>query len=63
MGHSPKRTQLFERTVRQFDADTPWWLGVMPCRNMLGQRRVIGYKAHPVLFGEWICVDIEAKVC
>jgi hypothetical protein len=29
---------------------------------MLVQRGVIGYKAHPVLFGEWICVGIEAKV-
>jgi hypothetical protein len=41
---------------------TPWLLGVVPCRNMLVQRGVIGYKAHPVLFGEWICVGIEAKV-
>ena len=24
--------------------------------------RVIGYKAHPVLLGEWIYVDIDARV-
>ena len=33
-----------------------------PYRNMLAQPRVIGYKAHPVLLGEWIYVDIDARV-
>jgi oligopeptide transport system substrate-binding protein len=59
---SPERTQLFERMARQFEADTPWRLGVAPYRSMLVQPRVIGYKAHPVLLGEWIYVDVDAKL-
>jgi oligopeptide transport system substrate-binding protein len=62
MADSPERTRLFERMTRQFEADTPWHLGIAPYRNMLAQPRVIGYKAHPFLLGEWIYVDIEAKV-
>jgi len=62
IGDSLERTQLFERMARQFEADTPWRLGVARYRNMLVQPRVIGYKAHPVLLGEWIYVDIDTKV-
>jgi ABC-type transport system substrate-binding protein len=62
MRDSPERSQLFERMARQFEADTPWRLGVAAYRSMLAQPRVIGYKAHPVLLGEWIYVDIDAKV-
>ena len=62
MRDSPERSQHFERMARQFEADTPWRLGVAPYRNMLAQPRVIGYKAHPVLLGEWIYVDIDARV-
>jgi len=58
---SPERSELFERMDRQFEADTPWRLGVVAYRSMLAQPRVIGYKAHPVLLGEWIYVDIDAK--
>ena len=47
--------------ARQFEADTPWRLGVARYRNMLSQPRVIGYKAHPVLLGEWIYADVEAN--
>jgi ABC-type transport system substrate-binding protein len=61
MPDSPQRNQLFERMARQFEADTPWRLGVAPYRSMLAQPRVVGYKAHPVLLGEWIYVDIDAK--
>jgi ABC-type transport system substrate-binding protein len=59
---SPERNRLYERMSRQFDADTPWRLGVARYRNMLAQPRVIGYKAHPVLLGEWIYADIDKKV-
>jgi len=61
MGDSPERTRLFERMAREFEADTPWRLRVAPYRNMLVQPRVIGYKAHPVLLGEWIYVDIDLR--
>ncbi len=62
MPDSPERTRLFERMTRQFEADTPWRLRVAPYRNVLTQPRVIGYKAHPVMYDEWIYVDVEANV-
>ena len=61
LGDSPARTQLFEQMTRQFEADTPWRLRVAPYRSMLAQPRVIGYKAHPVLLGEWIYVDVDVQ--
>ena len=61
MPDSPDRTHLFERMTRQFEADTPWRLRVAPYRNVLTQPRVIGYKAHPVMYDEWIYVDVEAN--
>jgi hypothetical protein len=62
MRDSAERSQLFERMPRQFEADTPWRLGVAAYRSMLAQPLVIGDKAHPVLLGEWIYVNIDAKV-
>jgi ABC-type transport system substrate-binding protein len=62
LGNSPERNRLFEQMSRQFEADTPWRLGVARYRNMLAQPRVIGYKAHPVLLGEWIYADIDTKL-
>jgi ABC-type transport system substrate-binding protein len=61
LADSPERTALFEQMARQFEADTPWRLRVAPYRNMLAQPRLIGYKAHPVLLGEWIYVDVDTK--
>jgi ABC-type transport system substrate-binding protein len=61
LADSPERTALFEQMARQFEADTPWRLRVAPYRNLLAQPRVIGYKAHPVLLGEWIYVDVETR--
>jgi ABC-type transport system substrate-binding protein len=58
---SVERSRLFERMSRQFDADTPWRLGIARYRNMLVQPRVIGYKAHPVLLAEWIYADIDPR--
>jgi oligopeptide transport system substrate-binding protein len=59
---SPERTRLFERMARQFEGDSPWRLHVAAWRNVLAQPRVIGYKAHPALFAEWMYVDIDDKV-
>ena len=56
---SPDRNTLFDQMTRQFEADTPWRLGVSNYQNMLVRPRVVGYKAHPVLLGEWVYVDID----
>jgi oligopeptide transport system substrate-binding protein len=58
---SPERTKLFEQMTRQFEADTPWCLRIVPYKNVLAQPRVIGYTAHPVLLAEWIYTDIDTK--
>ena len=56
---SPDRTTLFDHMTRQFEPDTPWRLGVSNYQNTLVRPRVVGYKAHPVLLGEWVYVDID----
>jgi len=61
LADSPERTALFEQMARQFEADTPWRLRVAPYRSMLAQPRLIGYKVHPVLLGEWIYVDVDVR--
>lgn len=61
MPDSPERTRLFEQMTRQFEVDAPWRLRVAPYKNMLMQPRLIGYKAHPVLLGEWIYTDLDTK--
>lgn len=60
MPDSPDRDNLFEQMTRQFEADSPWRLGTATYQNSLVQRRVIGYKAHPVLLADWIYVDIDS---
>ena len=58
---SPDRSKLYEQMTRQFEIDSPWRLGVAPYQNSLVQRRVIGYKAHPVMLADWRYVDIDTK--
>lgn len=57
---SPDRTRLFDQMAKQEEIDSPWRLGVATWRNMLVQRRVVGYKAHPVLLAPWLYVDVES---
>ena len=58
---SPDRSKLYEQMTRQFEIDSPWRLGVATYQNSLVQRRVIGYKAHPVMLADWRYVDIDTK--
>ena len=58
---SPDRTKLFDQMTKQFEIDSPWRLGVATWRNVLVQRRVVGYKAHPVLLAPWLYVDVDAR--
>jgi ABC-type transport system substrate-binding protein len=58
---SPDRTRLYDQMARRFDIDSPWRLGVAVYQNSLVQRRVIGYKAHPVLLADWRYVDIDTR--
>ncbi len=58
---SPDRTTLYDQMTRQFEIDSPWRLGVAQYQNTLVQRRVIGYKAHPVMLADWRYVDIDPR--
>ncbi|MGC1818391.1 MAG: ABC transporter substrate-binding protein [Casimicrobiaceae bacterium] len=58
---SPDRTKLYEQMARQFEIDSPWRLGVAQYQNTLVQRRVIGYKAHPVMLADWRYIDIDTR--
>lgn len=55
---SPERSQLYERMARQAEADTPWVLHGSAWRNVVAQKRVVGYKAHPFLLNDWMYADV-----
>jgi oligopeptide transport system substrate-binding protein len=56
----PERDKLYLEMQKQFEADTPWRLGVSRYRNQLIQPWVVGYKKHPILLAEWMYFDINA---
>ena len=56
----PERDKLYLEMQKQFEADTPWIMGVSRFRNQLIQPWVIGYKKHPILLAEWMYFDINA---
>jgi oligopeptide transport system substrate-binding protein len=55
----PERDKLYLEMQRQFEADTPWMMGVSRYRNQLIQPWVIGYKKHPILLAEWMYFDVN----
>lgn len=55
---SPERTRLYEQMARQVEADAPWRLQVASYRVALAQARVVGHKAHPFLYNDYLYVDL-----
>lgn len=55
----PERDKLYLEMQKQFEADTPWVMGVTRLRNQVIRPWVIGYKKHPVLLAEWMYYDIN----
>ena len=55
----PERDTLYYEMQKQFEADSPWRLGVSRYRNQLIQPWVIGYKKHPILLAEWMYFDVN----
>lgn len=55
----PERDKLYLEMQKQFEADTPWALGVTRYRNQMIYPWVIGYKKHPVLLSEWMYFDVN----
>lgn len=54
-----ERDKIYLEMQKQFEADTPWLLGVSRYRNQLIQPWVVGYKKHPVLLAEWMYFDVN----
>ena len=54
-----ERDKIYLEMQKQFEADTPWLMGVSRYRNQLIQPWVIGYKKHPVLLAEWMYFDVN----
>jgi oligopeptide transport system substrate-binding protein len=55
----PERDKIYLEMQKQFEADTPWALGVQRLRNQVIRPWVLGYKKHPVLLAEWMYMDIN----
>jgi oligopeptide transport system substrate-binding protein len=55
----PERDKLYLEMQKQFEADTPWALGVTRRRNQMVYPWVIGYKRHPVLLANWMYYDVN----
>ena len=56
--NGPERDALFLEMQKQFEADTPWVMGVTRLRNQMIHPWVIGYKKHPILLAEWMYFDV-----
>ncbi|NEX61699.1 ABC transporter substrate-binding protein [Noviherbaspirillum galbum] len=57
----PERLALYQKMVRQLEADTAITLNLWRYRNFLSQGRVLGYKKHPIMYGDWRFLDVEKK--
>jgi oligopeptide transport system substrate-binding protein len=55
----PERDKIYLEMQKQFEADTPWVMGVTRLRNQAIYPWVLGYKKHPVLLSEWMYMDIN----
>ncbi len=57
----PERDKLYLEMQKQFEADTPWRMGVSRYRNQLIQPWVVGYKKHPIMLAEWMYFDVNVE--
>ena len=55
----PERDKLYVEMQKQFEADTPWALGVTRYRNQMIYPWVVGYKKHPVLLADYLYYDVN----
>ncbi len=55
----PERNALYLEMQKQFEADTPWVMGVSRIRNQMIHPWVRGYKKHPILLAEWMYLDVN----
>jgi oligopeptide transport system substrate-binding protein len=55
----PERDKIYLEMQKQFEADTPWVMGVTRLRNQAIYPWIMGYKKHPVLLSEWMYMDVN----
>ncbi|MDR0934661.1 MAG: ABC transporter substrate-binding protein [Burkholderiaceae bacterium] len=53
------RNRLYHKMARILEVYAPNLIGYARYRNMLLQPWVVGYKKHPVIYNEWIYLDID----
>ncbi|MFL9923561.1 ABC transporter substrate-binding protein [Herbaspirillum lusitanum] len=61
MPAGPERDLLFHKMARLLEVYSPVMIGYARYRNMLAQPRVIGYKRNPLLYAEWLYLDIDKR--
>lgn len=59
MPASEARDVLYHKMARIMEVNTAQSIGFARYRSMLAQPRVIGYKKHPIIYGEWMYFDVE----
>lgn len=57
----PERDLLYHKMTRIMEINAAQLIGFARYRSMLEQPRVIGYKKHPIIYGEWMFIDIEKR--
>jgi ABC-type transport system substrate-binding protein len=57
----PERQELYNKMMRQIEADTAMSLNLWRVRNWLIQPWVKGFKKHPIVYGDWRYLDSEKK--
>jgi len=57
----PERDLLYHKMTRIMEVNGAQLMGFARYRNMLAQQRVIGYKKHPIIYGEWMFFDVEKR--
>lgn len=59
MPDSVERNRLYRQMARLMEVHTVWILADSRYRNVLLQPHVVGYRKHPVLFSEWLYIDLD----
>lgn len=57
----PERDALFHKMARQMEVDGGPLIGYGRYRNMLAQKKVLGYKKHPIMVQEFQYLDIATE--
>ena len=57
-----ERNRLYREMTRLVEVHTVWMLADSRYRNVLLQPHVVGYRKHPVLFSEWLYIDLDPAV-